>query len=111
MARRFIRNLDSLISDSLLSFPGISIDSNNISVIVSNGDEARVLSQDILSFSIIDNQILSCCVYLKNNVDESVTLITEDRNLRLKANYLGISSSGLPDIECNNTDTSIIEVS
>lgn len=98
-ARRFIKSLDGFSTNQLVnSMPGIPIGDSFISIVFCNGDEAKSYGCDTLQFSKADNQILSTCIRLRSLYPiYKISLITEDRNLRLKSRFIGIESCGVPE--------------
>lgn len=97
-ARRFIQELDAINVDGLLSYPGAQVGEATVSAVMNKGDEIKCLSPDKP-----DNRILSACEavaswYCGDEGPAGVTLVSEDRNLRLKARFFGFSTKGIPMI-------------
>lgn len=102
MARRFIKELDSISSGSILGFPGIEIGEGRLVISFNYSKNFDTLCGGSLQFTENDNRILSSCLAIQEGSPHSeVSLVTEDRNLRLKARFLNLSSHGAPVTDCN----------
>lgn len=102
MARRFIKELDNLSLDGLLGFPGIEVGKGRLVISFSTSGNFETSTGGTLKLTENDNKILSTCLALQEGSPNSeVSLVTEDRNLRLKARFLGIASHGVPIIDCD----------
>lgn len=103
-ARRFIKELDAMAHGQLIQYPGIQVGEGRLSVVLCNDDIADDLYGDTLDFGKADNQILASCLMVKNLYCEdgsNVVLISEDRNLRLKARFVGVDSEGCYTADCD----------
>lgn len=106
-ARRFIKELDALSNGQLTRFPGVDIGrGSSLSIIFCNQDDASGVCGEALDFKKNDNQILSACIVAQSLYcgEDDIVLMSEDRNLRIKARSVGIESGGFDggdDCQCN----------
>lgn len=100
-ARRFIKELDKMSGGALINYPGVEVGEGRLSIIHCNDDLCRTTSGEALDFDKADNRILSACMMAMDvSGSEKAVLISEDRNLRLKAQYMGLEAEGYVSTEC-----------
>jgi PhoH-like ATPase len=86
-ARYINRFLDSLRKEGSL-FDGVELDNGQTIRI-----ELKSKMSDALDFSINDNKILGCALYIKDSGDyDEVKVVTKDINLRVKSDALNIKA-------------------
>jgi len=89
-ARQFIRELDRLAGDGLLT-EGLSLGEDHGRLFVEVGDAESPLVSQAFTRSKSDNRILALAdVLRRTRTDRQVILVSKDINLRMKAKSLGI---------------------
>ncbi|MFW6047169.1 MAG: PhoH family protein, partial [Candidatus Woesearchaeota archaeon] len=89
-ARMFSRRMDDYMSEGGDLSKGIFIDDHDISLLVESNKKIEVELPQELSISKKDNSILSVAIYYNNKFDEEVILVSNDTNLKIKANSIGL---------------------
>lgn len=88
-AREFVRELDKLAGDLLLT-KGITLGVNKGSLIIETGNSSKLV-KDAFPEHTADHSILATADFMRvKQPDTEVVLITKDINLRMKAKSLGI---------------------
>lgn len=90
-ARDFLRAIDELTGDHLVSDKGISLGAGLGSIRVVLGSEIDPRVKVAFAADTPDHRILNCALMLqKREVNRRVVLVTKDTNLRMKAKGLGL---------------------
>lgn len=100
-AREFVRELDKIAGDLLLS-KGISLGMSKGNLIIETGN-VSTLVKDTFQENTPDHRILSTADFVrKKNPGYTVILITKDINLRMKAKSLGIQAEDYENDKVQN---------
>lgn len=103
-AREFVRNMNEIAGEKLFS-DGISLGPKLGKLFVATGKPFTQAMQDSFFEKSADHRILAIALYVKDAFkDRTVTLVTKDINLRMKARSLGLSSEDYTSDQVKDID-------
>ncbi len=103
-AREFVRNLNEIAGEKLFS-DGISLGPKQGKLFVATGKPFTQAMEDSFFEKSADHRILAIALYVKEKFkNRTVTLVTKDINLRMKAKSLGLSSEDYTSDQVKDID-------
>ncbi len=103
-AREFVRNMNEIAGEKLFS-EGVSLGAKLGKLFVATGKPFTQAMQDSFSEKSPDHRILAIALYVKEQFkSRTVTLVTKDINLRMKAKSLGLNSEDYTTDQVKNIE-------